>query len=95
MKKNLTRDTHCDRVRKTDVLWATSGVGPLLGSTLYKFYTYFLSLIEMPEFYIKINFIKRIFIITEKFKMSERIDFIIFNNTNNINSCIETIETSL
>ena len=60
----------------------------------YKLYTHLLSLTEMPESHTEINFIERVFATTESFKTSERIDFVISNNTNNISNCIKTIETS-
>ena len=59
----------------------------------YKLNTHLLSLTEMPESHTGANFAERIFATTEKFKTSERIGFVISNNTSNMNSCIEIMET--
>ena len=48
----------------------------------------------MPESHTGINLTERVFATTESFKTSERIDFVILNNTSNISSYIEAIETS-
>ena len=61
----------------------------------YKLHTHLLSLTEMPESHTGINLAERVFATTESFKTSERIGFVISDNTNNMSSCIEAIETSL
>ena len=58
----------------------------------YKLHTHLLSLTEIPESHTEINLAEQIFIITERFKTSKYIGFIISDNTNNMNSCIDSIE---
>ena len=61
----------------------------------YKLHTHLLSLTEIPESHTGINLTERIFTITERFKTSKHIGFVVSDNANNMNSCIDSMEISL
>ena len=61
----------------------------------YKLNTVLLSLIEMPESHTGVNIAKRIFEVTERYRISDRIGAGISDNASNMDAAFDKMERQL